>query len=1305
MLKSAQQGDESEVIYPVVLLEVDGIKTRALLDTGAGSSYASARLINALHKQPTETKTKRIEMMLGSTTTKVEIYNVKIKSIDGDFSMDVNVTKVDKPQLMHLDNPNYETLLKKHSYLNGVQINDVDVNPHLPVHVVLGASEYAAIKTKTAPRVGSPGQPVAERTLLGWTIMSPGREVDTAPLLLTSSKSIDYDQLCSLDVLGLADSPVGDQREVYQEFKEQLTRSPEGWYETGLPWKGDHPELPTNKTGSVRRLQQLVKKLERDNNYTAYNNVIQEQIEQGIVEVAPEVAVGNEFYLPHKAVIRQQAESSKLRVVYDASAKERVDQPSLNDCLHPGPPLQNLLWTVLVRARIHPVAITGDLQKAFLQIRIKEAERDALRFHWKPPEQSNIEVYRFTRVLFGLTSSPFLLGGVINQHLVSWEDRYPEFIDEIRKSLYVDDLISGGATVEEAQMKKSMAREIFEDATFHLHKWHSNESELEDNNEANDGDDELSYAKQQLGTTSSETKLLGLPWDKENDTLRIKFPQIETAKQTKRGVLSTLAKVYDPLGLVSPMTLSGKLIFRDISDEKLAWDTELPDPQQAAWNKWYTNLPESVTFPRTITPHQQPIQEVTLHAFGDASAKGVSSVVYAVIKQKDGVATNIVTAKARLAKRGLTIPRLELVAGHMAANLIVNVQQAVQPIITADLHCWLDSTVALFWILGTGEHKQFVSNRVNKIRQHSSITWHHVPSLENPADLGSRGGSVVDAPLWRYGPQWMADPDQWPPNITPKPSASSNAEAKITREVLAATVTVRDAFDELLNKHEFWKVMRIGAWAQRFIDNCKATAATRELGPLTTTEIEKHQTWWIRRVQRDAKTSPRFEQDQLQLNLQPNQQRILECRGRLEGEYPIYLPDDHPFTSKLVHQAHLVTLHGGVGLTMGRLRERYWVPRLRRLVKKVRGKCWGCKRFRTKAFQSPPPGNLPRTRTSGSTPYQVIGVDFAGPIIYRTKSKAEKKSYLALYGCSLTRGVFLDLLPSLSMEAFVISLKRFIARRGRPKLIYSDNGGTFKAAAKWLREAQKSEKFNNYLAQHSITWQFNLSRAPWWGGQFERLIGLFKSAFYKTIGNATLRWSELEELVLDVEITLNNRPLSYLEDDLQLPPLTPNSMLNLNLNDLPNPEPHQIPDTDLRKRAKYLARCKEMVWNRWSKEYVRALREQHRRAGGVQTPHPKVGDVVIIRGDSKNRNHWKLGVVEELIQGRDGKTRGAKVKTSNGILERATQHLSPLELSCDHPPPATLNPTVPEFLPRPRRDAAAAAMLRIQDNLDAEENN
>ena len=321
-------------------------------------------------------------------------------------------------------------------------------------------------------------------------------------------------------------------------------------------------------------------------------------------------------------------------------------------------------------------------------------------------------------------------------------------------------------------------------------------------------------------------------------------------------------------------------------------------------------MPASVTIPRSIAPHQQPIQELTLHAFGYASGKGVSAVVFAVVKQDDGVTQNIVTAKSRLAKRGLTIPRLELVAGHMAANLITTVHQAIQPIITADLHCWLDSTVALFWILGTGEYKQFVANRVNKIRQHSSITWHHVPT----ADLRSRGGSVVDAPLWRYGPQWLADPDKWPPNITLISSASSNAEANITKDIFAAAVNVQDTFDGLLSKHELWKVLRIGAWVQRFIHNCKATLVTRESGPLTTSEIENHKTWWIKRVQRDAQTTAKFEKVTLQLNLQINQQQILECRGRLECEYPIYLPDDNSFTSKLLHQAHLATLHGGVKL-------------------------------------------------------------------------------------------------------------------------------------------------------------------------------------------------------------------------------------------------------------------------------------------------------------------------------------------------------------------------------------------------------
>ena len=225
----------------------------------------------------------------------------------------------------------------------------------------------------------------------------------------------------------------------------------------------------------------------------------------------------------------------KVKSVHEPSA------PSLNDCLHPGPPLQNLLWNVLIRARFYPVLLTGDLQKAFLQERIKEEERDALRFFWKFKGHSEIETLRFTRALFGLTSSPFLLGGVIQQHLKAWEEREPVLVAQIRKSLYVDDLITGAPTVQQTQEQKEKPITIFSDAQFTLQKWKSNAVELTQPAEQPD-DEEQSFAKQQLGTKTSETKLLRLPWDPAADTLRVCFPQQEV-KTTKRGVLSHLIPV------------------------------------------------------------------------------------------------------------------------------------------------------------------------------------------------------------------------------------------------------------------------------------------------------------------------------------------------------------------------------------------------------------------------------------------------------------------------------------------------------------------------------------------------------------------------------------------------------------------------------------------------------------------------------------------------------------------------------------------------------------------------------------------
>ena len=412
----------------------------------------------------------------------------------------------------------------------------------------------------------------------------------------------------------------------------------------------------------------------------------------------------------------------------------------------------------------------------------------------------------------------------------------------------------------------------------------------------------------------------------------------------------------------------------------------------------------------------------------------------------------------------------------------------------------------------------------------------------------------------------------------------------------------------------------------------------------------------------------------------------------------MYLPDTAVYTEKFVEEAHESTLHGGTQLTMAKVRERHWVPRLRRLVKRIVKKCPGCKRFQAAALAVPPPGLLPRDRTEGSTPFQVVGVDYAGPIKFKATERREGKAYLILYACSLTRALYLDLARSLQTGEFLLSLKGLIARRGRPTAIYSDNGSTFIGAAAWIKQVQNDEKLNDFLARQQITRKFNLGRAPWWGGQFERMIGLVKTAVRKTIGNACLSFEELKKVFLDVEIALNGRPLSYVEDDAQLPVLTPNSMLFSQPNSLPEREVHYEENLQLRRRAKYLRKCKDAIGNRWTKEYLRGLRERHAVKDKDSPCGVEKGYVCVIKDDNKDRNKWKLGVVKELIAGRDGVVRAVKLRAGKSYLERAVQQLYPLELSCDKPrevPKPSLNPEVRAF--RQKRDAAVAARLLVQN--------
>ena len=931
-----------------------------------------------------------------------------------------------------------------------------------------------------------------------------------------------------------------------------------------------------------------------------------------------------------------------------------------------------------------------------------------------------VEVLRFTRVLFGLTQSPFLLNGTVAHHLQTFQDEHPSIVEAIKQSLYVDDVIHGADTVDEATDLKRNSIEIFADGGFQLHKWHSNVPSLGDEEENNDG--EITYAKQKLGAGIQSTKILGLYWNKQDDELAVKIPTSEH-KNTKRGVLKFLASIYDPLGVISPIMLVGKCIFRELCETKHSWDEQIRHDLAVKWQKFKKCLPAQATFPRAISDDREAITFVDLHAFGDASQEGTAAAVYAVIHKPSGVSQGLVAAKARLSKKS-TIPRLELTAGHMAANLISNVRNVLAGIPIRQEVGWTDSTVALHWIRAKGNnYKQFVSNQARKIAEKGVTKWRHVPGVQNPADIASRGGSIDQlTDLWWKGPSWLTNEEKWPEDVLTTPNNDTEEEARKIKEVLHVAIDQDDVLNQVMEKFPYKKAVRITAWVIRFTQNLRGEGRS---GPLVTQELENATQFWVKKTQRESEMSLEFEKQSRQLNLQKNKEGIYICKGRIVGDYPIYLPKNAIFTNKFVMAAHRATLHGGVGLTMTLLREKYWIPCLRQLVKRIRRSCYGCKRFQAQPMHAPPAGSLPMDRISGERAFQTIGLDYCGPFIYKKSTSTTGKGYILLFTCSLTRAICLEFVEDQLFETFISSLKRMVARRGRPEKIYSDNFKTFVAASNWIKRVTSSEAVHDFLASQSIKWQFNMSRASWWGGQFERMVGLTKQALYKSIGASSLTWKEYVDVLLDVEIALNNRPLSYVDDDVEMPILTPNIMLFGQPNHVPDHDADEIDELDLRKRAKFLRKCKEAIWSRWRNEYLRGLREKHDLTHHRKSNAIKVGDVVIIKGDEKNRSKWNIGIVVSLITGSDGVIRGAKLRAGKNRLERAVQHLYPMELSCDREisPLASvttnsvansaatasstggvvsgLNATASEF--RPRRAAAAIADIRINEQAEEDE--
>ena len=403
--------------------------------------------------KPAYWETKSLETMTATVKQKLPVYNVTIQSLDGTYTVPIKVNKLDRPVLATLNNPGFNQLKTKYPHLNGIHFDNEDEKLQHPIHIILGAGDFANIKTGGFI-AGRPGEPIAERTLLGWTLMGSGNQSTNAAFIATKTSQDDYKELYSLDVLGLEEHRE-DNALIHQDFKEQLKRNQDGTYTTRMPWKPNHSLLPNNEAQSMARLNKQTWRLKKDPQLlNDYHQILQTQLNEGILEEAPAEPNGERIcYLPHRAVIKPNRETTKIRIVYDASSKVNQSSPSLNECLHVGPSLTPLLQDLLIRQRLKPIALLGDIKQAFHQIRVAEEDRDALRLHWyKDIKEFEPIVLRFTRLPMGCGPSPFMLNATLAYHLEQDKEKETfkkDIVEHIQDNLFVDDLTSGGQSIPE----------------------------------------------------------------------------------------------------------------------------------------------------------------------------------------------------------------------------------------------------------------------------------------------------------------------------------------------------------------------------------------------------------------------------------------------------------------------------------------------------------------------------------------------------------------------------------------------------------------------------------------------------------------------------------------------------------------------------------------------------------------------------------------------------------------------------------------------------------------------------------------
>ncbi|XP_045449127.1 uncharacterized protein LOC123657649 [Melitaea cinxia] len=846
---------------------------------------------------------------------------------------------------------------------------------------------------------------------------------------------------------------------------------------------------------------------------------------------------------------------------------------------------------------------TLDIEKMYRAIEVNPSQRPLQRIVFRKDPTEPLKTYTLNTVTYGTASAPYLA----TKCLVTLSDLASQdnVKESIRHDFYVDDYLSGSSSISGAVELCKTVKTILKSAKFNLRKWQSNNSQilkelgcLEFNNNMLD-----------LSRTASDNncKTLGLNWLCTSDSLSF-FINVESqSKVTKRHILSTISQIFDPLGLVSPCIIEAKIIMQTLWINKCKWDDELSPEITNLWLSFANTLSflNNISIPRWILCNDSVKHEI--HIFTDASEKAYGACVYIrSISNLGAVTVRLLTSKSRIAPiKPTTIPRLELCGALLGSRLFAKVKGSL----TLPIHkfqFWCDSTIVLGWLaIPTQNLKAFVRNRVNEIQESTSnATWGYVPTKDNPADLVSRGlkaNIISESKLWWSGPSFLQSDCNWPKQ------PNEHIKSQLPEELKNALCCIIRAAQREMFPEEY-----------ALLKSGKALSHKNRLIALT----------------------PFIDGED-----------IIRVGGRLVNSH-------YEFDVK-----HPILLCGPQ-LLLANIRQTYWPLGGRNLARSTVSKCIKCRRFRAQSIQ-PIMGQLPATRSELEFPFFNTSVDYAGPVLISDrKGRGSKliKSYLCIFVCMATKAVHLELTTDLTKEAYKAALNRFMARRGKPRKILSDNGTSFVGACNEFKKCLQDKNVAAELAQEGIEFSFVPAYSPHFNGLAEAAVRSTKYHLKRLLTLTHLTYEELATCLTQIEAILNSRPLTPLSTNpLDLCALTPaHFLIGRSLMSVPTP---QVTDINICRLERYqrVEYLKQHFWRRFNLEYLSILQQKTKWA--TSSDSLAIGTLVLIKDKALPPLCWSLGRVVQVYPGSDGINRVAELRTKRGTIRRAYNNICPLPIS------------------------------------------